>query len=98
MTMNKELQMQMLYKHTSNILLVGSAGEYACPMWHRSAHHAQEVDVALNETCRIITGCLKPTPLAAQVHLGRPMSYDLCPAYAVVLTQIQTPGYCETSS
>lgn len=31
-------------------------------MWHRSAH-AKQVDVALNETCRIITGCLKPTPL-----------------------------------
>ncbi|PZC77244.1 hypothetical protein B5X24_HaOG203561 [Helicoverpa armigera] len=30
------------------------------PVWNRSAH-ARQVDVALNETCRIITGCLKPT-------------------------------------
>ncbi|KAJ8712151.1 hypothetical protein PYW07_004993 [Mythimna separata] len=39
-----------------------SAGEFACPVWHRSAN-AKQVDIALNETCRIISGCLKPTPL-----------------------------------
>lgn len=38
-----------------------STGEYASPVWSRSAH-AKHVDVALNETCRIITGCMKPTP------------------------------------
>lgn len=39
-----------------------SSAEYACPVWNRSAH-AKKVDTALNETCRIITGCMKPTPL-----------------------------------
>ncbi|KAJ8735550.1 hypothetical protein PYW07_007170 [Mythimna separata] len=39
-----------------------SAGEYACPVWSRSAH-TNLVDTALNETCRIVTGCLKPTPV-----------------------------------
>ena len=38
-----------------------SAAEYATPAWCRSAH-ASKVDVALNDTMRIITGCLRPTP------------------------------------
>ncbi|XP_030765762.1 uncharacterized protein LOC115889826 [Sitophilus oryzae] len=42
---------------------------YACPVWYRSAH-AKQVDVALNETSRIITGCLKPTPLDKIHHLA----------------------------
>ena len=37
-----------------------STAEYACPVWERSAH-AYKVDPALNEACRSITGCLKPT-------------------------------------
>ncbi|KAG7299565.1 hypothetical protein JYU34_016540 [Plutella xylostella] len=47
---------------TSGLALAFSVGEYACPVWGRSAH-AKLVDTALNETCRIITGCLKPTPV-----------------------------------
>jgi retron-type reverse transcriptase len=47
---------------TTGLALCYSAGEYACPVWHRSAH-AGHVTSALNDTCRIITGCLKPTPL-----------------------------------
>ena len=39
-----------------------STAEYACPVWERSAH-AAKIDSALNDTCRRITGCLKPTPL-----------------------------------
>ena len=39
-----------------------STAEYACPVWERSAH-AGKVDSALNDTCRRITGCLKPTAL-----------------------------------
>ncbi|KAJ8351061.1 hypothetical protein AAFF_G00157240 [Aldrovandia affinis] len=34
--------------------------EYACPAWERSTH-AKKLDPALNESCRCITGCLKPT-------------------------------------
>lgn len=48
---------------TTSLCLSFSAGEFACPVWHRSAH-AKEVDIALNDTCRIVTGCLRPTPLA----------------------------------
>nr|CAI5823367.1 unnamed protein product [Callosobruchus analis] len=36
------------------------AAEYAVPVWASSAH-AKTVDVALNETARIVTGCLNPT-------------------------------------
>ena len=37
-----------------------SAAEYACPVWERSTH-AKKLNATLNETCRMITGCLKPT-------------------------------------
>jgi len=47
---------------TTGLALCFSAGEYACPVWNQSKH-TKHVDTALNETCRIITGCLKPTPL-----------------------------------
>lgn len=39
-----------------------STAEYACPVWSRSSH-AKKVDVSLNETCRLVTGCMKPTPI-----------------------------------
>ena len=44
----------------SALALCYSAAEYACPMWERSTH-AKKLDATLNETCRMITGCLKPT-------------------------------------
>lgn len=47
---------------TTGLALCFSAGEYACPVWARSAH-TREVDAELNDTCRIVTGCLKPTPV-----------------------------------
>ncbi|KAL4098793.1 hypothetical protein QTP88_023329 [Uroleucon formosanum] len=47
---------------TTGLALCFSAGEYACPVWNQSKH-TKHVDTALNETCRVITGCLKPTPL-----------------------------------
>lgn len=37
------------------------AAEYACPVWERSTH-ARELDPGLNTSCRLIKGCLKPTP------------------------------------
>lgn len=46
-----------------------SAGEYASSVWYKSAH-AKQVDIALNETCRLITGCLKPTPTERVYHLA----------------------------
>ena len=46
--------------HTTALALCYSCAEYACPVWERSAH-AKKLDPALNNTCRCITGCLKPT-------------------------------------
>ena len=45
---------------TTALALCYSAAEYACPVWERSVH-ARKLDPVLNETCRLITGCLKPT-------------------------------------
>ncbi|KAJ8370885.1 hypothetical protein SKAU_G00109130 [Synaphobranchus kaupii] len=45
---------------TSALALSYSTAEYACPVWERSAH-AKKLDPTLNDTCRLITGCLKPT-------------------------------------
>ena len=47
---------------TSALAICLSAAEYAAPVWYNSAH-AKKVDVAVNETTRIISGCLKPTPV-----------------------------------
>ncbi|KAI5735344.1 hypothetical protein M8J77_017170 [Diaphorina citri] len=47
---------------TSAIALSLSAAEYAVPAWKSSAH-CKQINTAINESCRIITGCLKPTPL-----------------------------------
>ena len=40
-----------------------SSAEYAAPVWDRSAH-TKRLDTALNNTLRIVTGCLHPTPTA----------------------------------
>ena len=45
---------------SSDLALWYSAAEYACPVWERSTH-TKKLDATLNETCRMITGCLKPT-------------------------------------
>ena len=37
-----------------------SAAEHACPVWARSPH-ASKLDPELNDACRSITGCLRPT-------------------------------------
>ena len=47
---------------TGALALVYSAAEYAAPAWSRSAQ-TKKLDVTLNETMRIITGCLCPTPV-----------------------------------
>ena len=38
-----------------------STAEYCRPVWSRSAH-CKDIDVTLNDTCRLITGCICPTP------------------------------------
>ena len=46
--------------------------EYAAPAWCRSKHK-RKLDVALNDTMRIITGCLQPTPTEClPVLVGKP--------------------------
>ena len=45
---------------TGVLALVYSAAEYASPAWCRSTH-TNKLDVALNDTMRIITGCMRPT-------------------------------------
>jgi len=47
---------------TSALALSYSVGEYCSPVWSRSAH-TSSVDVALNQTMRIISGTLRPTPV-----------------------------------
>lgn len=47
---------------TTGLSLCFSTGEYASPVWNKSKH-TKQVNTALNETCRVITGCLKSTPL-----------------------------------
>ena len=47
---------------TTALALCFSTAEYACPVWERSAH-VGKVDSTLNDICRRITGCPKPTPL-----------------------------------
>ena len=43
------------------LAIVYSSAEYATPVWSRSSH-TKKLDVSLNGTMRIITGCVKPTP------------------------------------
>ena len=45
---------------TGALALVYSAAQYASPAWCRSTH-TRNLDVALNDTMRIITGCMGPT-------------------------------------
>lgn len=47
---------------TSSLALCYSAAEYCAPVWTRSAHTSL-VDVKLRDSMRIVTGCLKPTPV-----------------------------------
>jgi hypothetical protein len=44
------------------LALCYSTAEYACPVWERSAH-AKKIDPVINSTCRLITGCLRSTPV-----------------------------------
>lgn len=49
------------------LALCFSLAEYAAPVWERSLH-AHKLDTILNKTCRMITGCLKPTR-ASQLYI-----------------------------
>ena len=45
---------------TTTLALYYSTAEYATPVWKRSAY-AHLLNLELNQACRAITGCLKPT-------------------------------------
>ena len=45
---------------STTLALCYSTAEYASPVWERSTH-AKKLDPALNASCRLITGCLRPT-------------------------------------
>ena len=39
-----------------------SVAKYCCPVWARSMHRKLiYIDTTLNETCRLVTGCIRPT-------------------------------------
>jgi len=44
------------------LALVHSTAEYCAPVWCRSAH-TRLIDPAINDALRIVTGCLRPTPV-----------------------------------
>ena len=46
---------------TAALSLIYSTAEYCAPTWCRSAH-TRLIDSVLNDTLRIVTGCLRPTP------------------------------------
>jgi len=46
----------------SALPLCFSAGEYDSPVWSRSVH-TKQIGTILNESCRLVTGCLKSTLL-----------------------------------
>ena len=43
-----------------SLALSYSAAEYACPVW-ASSPHPSKMDPGLNDACRSITGCQRPT-------------------------------------
>ena len=47
---------------TTAITLWLSMAEYCCPVWARSTHR-KLIDITLNETCRLITECIRPTAI-----------------------------------
>ncbi len=52
---------------TTTLALYYSTAEYGCAAWARFAH-AKKVDIVLNNTMRIVSGCLRPTGIR---HLPR---------------------------
>ena len=47
---------------TTALALVYSTGEYCAPVWCRSSHTSL-IDTAINEALRIVTRCLRTTPV-----------------------------------
>ena len=54
---------------TTALALCFSTTEFACFSWARS-RHTEHIYIAPNDTCRIITGCLKATPITCLYALA----------------------------
>ncbi len=48
--------------HTSSVALAYSTAEYAAPVWSHSVH-SPKIDIVLNDAMRLISGCLRSTPV-----------------------------------
>ena len=55
---------------TTALAMCYSVAEYACPVWLDSVQWAKTVDIAQNETCRKMTGCIQSTPTNALYKLA----------------------------
>ena len=47
---------------TATLALMHSTAEHCAPVWCRSAH-TRLIEPAINDALRIVTGCLRPTPV-----------------------------------
>ena len=57
----------------ATLSLAYSVPEYCAPLWCHSAH-TRLIDSVLNDTLRIVTGCLRPTPMDHTYTLRHPAS------------------------
>ena len=57
-----EMGSQCSCSRNSCLALVYSTAEYCAPVWCFSVH-THIIDMAINDTLHIVTGCLRPTPL-----------------------------------
>ena len=61
----------------ATLSLVYSTAEYCVPVWCRSAH-TRLINSVLNDTLRIVTGCLRPTPTDHLPILSGIQAAELC--------------------
>ncbi|UYV76074.1 hypothetical protein LAZ67_13002415 [Cordylochernes scorpioides] len=61
---------------TSALALVYSVAEYCAPVWERSSH-TDSIDAQLNQTMRLITGNMRPTPIDWLPYLSNIAPPDL---------------------
>ena len=62
---------------TAALSLVYSTAEYCAPVWCHGTHTCL-IDSALNDALRIVTGCLRPTPLVYLPVLSGIQPAELC--------------------
>ena len=73
---------------TAALYLVYSTAEYYAPIWCRSVSRHRQV---LNDSLRIVTGCLRPTPTD---HL--PLLSGIHPAEILLIRATLSLTYCES--